>query len=324
MNESRVLASDLMADPDNYVLSIERYSVSVASILGWGRRISKINDPVGQIALSFMEGVDYVVPGLFLMEAVPILAKLPAWIYPLPSKILNGTKILQRYFAALAREGAQTPEDNFSKHLISAQRDYGLSDEDISSLTANMIGGAVDTTTSTTVSLILAMCVFPEVQRKAQQELDDVVGQGRSPDWCDEAKLPYVKAIISEVLRWRTVTILGGIPHAPIRDDYYNGYFIPKGTSITGNMWAIHRHPRDFPDPDSFRPERFLGGLERPYPNKKGHNAFGWGRRQCSGQPLAEQGLFITVSRMLWAFDIKPGLDKETVSYLLILTWQRK
>ncbi|KAK5525416.1 hypothetical protein LTR46_012208, partial [Exophiala xenobiotica] len=77
------------------------------------------------------------------------------------------------------------------------------------------------------------------------------------------------------------------------------------------NVWAIHRNPRDFPDPDVFRPERFYGGLERPYPNKQGHNPFGWGRRVCSGQPLAEQGLVMTIATLLWAFDIRPGLDEN-------------
>lgn len=315
-NESKVLIRDLLQDPDGHVLAIERYSCSVVSILGWGRRIDAINDPTAQVALKFMDGVNFVIPGLYLMEAVPWLAKLPAWIYPLPSIILNGTKHMQRYFSSLSKEAAaNAPQDNFSMRLVKAQEEHGITDEDISSLTANMIGGGVDTTTSSTLTMILAMCVFPEVQQKAQEELDRVVGHDRYPDWSDEASLPYISALISETLRWRTVTILGGIPHSPIRDDEYNGYFIPKDTAITGNLWAIHRNPRDFPEPDVFRPERFLGGLERPYPNKKGHNAFGWGRRQCSGQPLAEQGLFITVARLLWAYNIQPGLD-EVVSSL--------
>jgi len=83
-------------------------------------------------------------------------------------------------------------------------------------------------------------------------------------------------------------------------------------------MWAIHRHQRDFPDPDRFMPERFLegeGSAKKPYPNKYGMNPFGWGRRQCSGQPLAEQGLLYSLARMIWAFDILPGLD-ENVSVL--------
>lgn len=311
-----MLLRDLLLSPDDFDMSIERYSCSVVSILGWGRRIDRMNDAVAQVALSFMEGVNFVVPGLYIMEAIPWLAKLPEWLYPLPSIILKSSKHMQRYFAALAKEAAaNSTEDNFSKSLLAAQREHGITDEDISSLTANMIGGGVDTTTSSTLTLILAMCVFPEVQRKAQEELDRVVGQDRYPEWADEEHLPYIRAVVNETLRWRTVTILGGIPHAPIRDDEYNGYVIPKDTAITGNLWAIHRNPREFPEPDVFRPERFLDGLERPYPNKKGHNAFGWGRRQCSGQPLAEQGLFITIARMIWAFNMQPGLD-ENVSLL--------
>uniref|UniRef100_A0A8H7KE77 Cytochrome P450 n=1 Tax=Bionectria ochroleuca TaxID=29856 RepID=A0A8H7KE77_BIOOC len=296
-NESKVLMRDLLQHPEGFEQAIERYSCSVVSILGWGRRIDRMNDVVAQLAMGFMEGVNYVIPGLYIMEAVPWLAKLPAWIYPLPSAIYNGTNHMHRYFAALCKEAATSEkQDNFSKRLVAAQDEHGLSDEDISSLTANMIGGGVDTTT---------------MQKKAQEELDAVVGYGRYPDWSDEDSLPYIRAVVNEALRWRTVTILGGIPHAPIRDDEYQGYLIPKDTAITGNMWAIHRNPRDFPEPDVFRPERFLGGLEMPYPNKRGHNAFGWGRRQCSGQPLAEQGLFITVARLLWAYNIQPGLDEK-------------
>jgi hypothetical protein len=76
-------------------------------------------------------------------------------------------------------------------------------------------------------------------------------------------------------------------------------------------MWAIHRNPRDFPNPDVFRPERFLNGLERPYPNARGSNPFGFGRRVCSGQPLAEQGLLYSLARVIWAFDMRPGLDQN-------------
>jgi cytochrome P450 len=243
------------------------------------------------------------------METIPFLAKLPGWLYKLPTKIFTASKLFQKYFYALSMEGAQKDVNSFSKLLLKQQKESGLSREDIACLTGNLIGGGVDTTTSSTLSFIHAMCVTPEAQKKAQEEIDRVVGPDRMPDWSDEESLPYVCALVCEVLRWRSVTTLGGIPHAPVQDDMYNGYFIPKGTSITGNLWGIHRNPKDFPDPDVFRPERYFNGLERPYPSKKGHNAFGWGRRQCSGQPLAEQGLFITFARALWAFNIQPGLD---------------
>lgn len=303
-----------MNEPDRFVMSIERYSCSVVSIIGWGRRIDKINDYVAQCALKVMESVDLVIPGLFIMESIPWLARLPRWldwIHPFPKQLLAIAKHTQRYFVALSKEATKAGEDNFAKRLFREKQESGLSDDEIAGLTANLIGGGVDTTSSSIITFILAMIVHPEVQRKAQEEVDSVVGQERGPDWSDEDRLPYVKAVVSETLRWRTVTILGGIPHAPTQDDVFRGYLIPKGTAITGNVWAIHRHPREFPDPDRFRPERFYNGLERPYPNKQGHNAFGWGRRQCSGQPLAEQGLFLTIAKILWAFNIQAGIDNN-------------
>ncbi len=303
---------NILKDPADYVFHLERYACSVVSIIGWGRRIVRKNDYVAKQALEVMaNAVDVIIPGLYWMESLPFLTKLPRWLYPLPQAIQDQARLLAQYFYALSLEGSKGEEDSFSKRLIQEQNSNGLSDEEIASLTSNLIGGGVDTTSSTIISCILAMCVFPEVQKKAQYELDEVVGHDRSPDWSDETSIPYVDAIIKETLRWRSVTILGGIPHAPIQDDIYNGYRIPAGTNITGNLWAIHRHPREFPLPDKFEPERYLGGLQFDYPNARGHNAFGWGRRQCSGQPLAEASLAISVARLLWAFDIKPGLDDQ-------------
>lgn len=280
----------------------------MVSIIGWSRRIATINDPISQIALAMMEGVNLVIPCYTLVETVPWTLKLPRWIYSVPARTRESALRGRRWFYNLCEEAAGKG-DNFSKRLISGQGEHGINEAEVASLTGNLIGGGVDTTSASIITFILAMCVFPEVQKKAQEEIDRVLGNDRSPSWNDEASLPYITACVSEVLRWRTVTTLGGIPHAPIEDDNYRGYHIPAGTAITGNVWAIHRHPREFPAPDSFRPERFLNGLERPYPSKQGHSAFGWGRRACSGEPLAQQSLFTVMARLLWAFDIRPGLE---------------
>ncbi|EAT92552.1 hypothetical protein SNOG_01057 [Parastagonospora nodorum SN15] len=264
------------------------------------------------LALAVMEAVNYIVPGLYLMEAIPILSKLPSFIYSTPSKIKAGANLFSKYFYFLTQEGAKVDGPTFAANLIEAQPKMNLSNKEVSGLAANLIGGGVDTTSSTMLSFILAMAYFPDVQKKVQAEFDAVVGHDRSPNWDDvDKRLPYLVATVKEVLRWRTVTILAGIPHANTVDFEYRGYHIPAGTNITGNMWAIHRNPRDFPDPDVLRPERFLNGLEKPYPNQRGSNPFGWGRRQCSGQPLAEQGLYYSLARIAWAFNIQPGLDKH-------------
>jgi cytochrome P450 len=220
-------------------------------------------------------------------------------------------------------KGAEANEPNFSKTLVKSKEEYGLSQDDIGEMTANLIGGGLDTSSSTLHSCILALCAFKDCQRKAQEEIDRVIGHDRTPDWADLDRLPYCNAIFKETLRWRSVTTLGGFAHAPTRDDYYRGFFFPAGIHVFGNLWAIHRDPKDFPDPDVFRPERYLEGNRLPYPNKQGHNAFGWGRRSCSGQPFAEQGLPMSIVRLLWSFHIQPGLD-ERVSQLSVIRTTRE
>jgi len=311
-NEARILTLDLMNDPKDYVMAIERYSCSVVSIIGWGRRVDRKDDYVVQQACELMDRAVHIqVPGAYWAETIPGLCYLPAWLYSLPTMLRFAGNIGRKYWYALSYEGAAAKESNFAKYLIAAQKEYGLTNGDVAGMTSNLIGGGVDTTSSTMITCILAMCAFPSIQWKAQEEIDRVVGHERSPAIADEPNLPYCAALLKETFRWRSVAILGGLPHAPIKDDVYRGYHIPAGTNITGNLWAIHRNPRDFPEPDVFKPERYLEGNRMPYPNERGHNAFGWGRRQCSGQPLAEQGLIMSLIRLLWAFHIEIGTDEH-------------
>jgi len=211
--------------------------------------------------------------------------------------------------------GIPTP---FVETLAAEATKYNLPTEEFSALTGNLFGAGSDTSSSTLITFILACCAFPEPMRKAQAELDRVVGPSRSPGWDDQAHLPYVNAFVKEVLRWRSVAIIGGQPHSPTQDDFYKGWLIPSGAWVQGNIWAIHHHEREFPDPDRFAPERFLDAalsdepdLRRPFPGERGYMTFGWGRRVCSGQALAEQGVWITVTRLLWGFTIRKARDAK-------------
>ena len=212
-----------------------------------------------------------------------------------------------------------TAPNCFSAHIWNIREEYNLTDREVAFNTGSLFGGGSDTSIASLQSFILAMVAFgKEVLPKAWEELDRVVGSDRAPTWTDEPNLPYVRAIIKETLRWRPVAVLGGQPHASIKDDYYNGYYIPKGTTMLGNLWAIHSNPADFPQPNQFRPERFLDESLTHYPQAQGHSSFGWGRRVCPRQLVAEQGLFITVSRILWAFKISPAIDGETGREILV------
>jgi cytochrome P450 len=201
----------------------------------------------------------------------------------------------------------------FVETLFGEVKKYELPTEEFSALTGNLFGAGSDTSSSTLVTFVLACCAFPEPMLRAQQELDKVVGGARSPGWDDQPNLPYVNAFVKEVLRWRSVAIIGGQPHSPTEDDSYKGWLIPRDTWVQGNIWAIHHNDRDFPDPDRFEPERFIEGsdIKRPFPGERGYMTFGWGRRVCSGQALAEQGVWITIARLLWGFSIRKAKDAQ-------------
>lgn len=104
------------------------------------------------------------------------------------------------------------------------------------------------------------MTLYPGIQRKAQEELDRVIGSDRLPTFADRDRLPYISALVMEVLRWIPIGPLGmsftklfhsqpqeclcftprvAVPHLSTQDDWYNGYFIPKGTNVIPNIWYV-------------------------------------------------------------------------------------
>ena len=85
-------------------------------------------------------------------------------------------------------------------------------------------------------AFFLAMAMHPEAQKKAQEELDRVIGSERLPEFEDRSSLPYLSALLKEVLRWHPVTPIG-VPHRTVSDDEYNGWYVPAGTIVTVNVW---------------------------------------------------------------------------------------
>lgn len=129
--------------------------------------------------------------------------------------------------------------------------------------------------------LVLYLMQNPEVQRKAQAEVDRVTGNDRLPTWDDVQNLSYTQLILNETYRMNPLSPLG-IPHATVDDDIYEGMFIPKGTTVYPNVWAMMHDDGVYADPFRFWPERYLpreqGGNGEPLPVGN----FGFGRRLVS------------------------------------------
>jgi len=155
------------------------------------------------------------------------------------------------------------------------------------------------------------MALYPEVQKKAQAEIDAVVGPNRLPNFEDRPSLPYINAVVKESMRWHVPAPLA-IPHMATNDDEYDGYYIPKGTVLLGNAWSILHNPESFNNPMEYQPERYLkGGLLNPDYMDTNSVVFGFGRRICPGRHLADNLLYSIVSCLLAVYDIKPPVDDE-------------
>ncbi|KAJ4258927.1 hypothetical protein NW762_008014 [Fusarium torreyae] len=199
-------------------------------------------------------------------------------------------------------------EPCFCVGLAEAQKEDGFDDDQAAYISATLLEAGSDTTSSTLYTFVQAMLLYPEVQRKAQQESDKVVGDDRLPTLDDESDLQYVRACMKETLRWMPTTILGAVPHAVTQDDTYNGYLIPQGAGVLNN----------YPNPRQFDPERYRDDYQsladaaaNPSASKRDQFTFGAGRRICPGIHVAERSLFLGIYRILWAFNIEPILDQN-------------
>lgn len=114
-----------------------------------------------------------------------------------------------------------------------------------------------------------------------------------------------LSAFVQETFRWRPVSA-GGFLHKSTDDIVYENYLIPKGTTIVGNHWAIHRDEAYYgADVEDFKIDRFLTPDGRRNPNRKTYQ-FGFGRRICPGQHVANNSVLINTALLLWSFSIAP------------------
>ncbi|CAE6334334.1 unnamed protein product [Rhizoctonia solani] len=171
------------------------------------------------------------------------------------------------------------------------------------------------------LNFVAAMALYPDVQEKAQRELDMVLGSGVMPTIGGRDRLPYINNVVLEVLRWRPV-LPTAIPHVCYEDDVYRGYNFVKGDIIFGNVWyafivwvvaitqnsrirAMSRDKSIHTNPDEFDPDRFLDPNVPPLPG------FGWGRRKCPGSHYGESSIFIVLSSILAVYNISKQKDSS-------------
>ncbi|KAF5335259.1 hypothetical protein D9758_016236 [Tetrapyrgos nigripes] len=320
---ARTLLKLLFEKPEDFPRWI-RHSIGVIILSSThGIDVRMDHDPYMDAAEKSTDALSHAItPGAFLVDSIPLLKYVPDWFPGAGFKIkakewkkaaTRAPQITFDYAKGEIERGTNKPSV-VSRYLKDLEENGTWSKEQedaVRDASGVMVFAGTESAASSISTFLLAMVLHPEKQKKAQEAIDVAIGQERLPDFSDEGKIPYIEALSREVLRWRPVAPTG-VPHYTNKPDHYQGYYIPANCLVIGNSWAIlHDSAVYGADADDFNPDRFMtnGELNKDMPDVKA--TFGFGRRACAGQYMAELSLFMIAASILAVFDIKKPLDEN-------------
>ncbi|KAL2845285.1 cytochrome P450 [Aspergillus pseudoustus] len=308
--------------PDKWLDHFKTNAASTVLKMAYGYTVTpdKPDTLVGIIDKMMTEFSLAAVPMAWAVDIIPALQHLPEnfpgagfkktarkWKKSIQACAYIPYRFVQRQMAA------ETHEPSYVSKLVEelkAENDGVLDAEDERAIiwtAASLYGAAADTGVIALTSWTLAMLRFPDVQRKAQEEIDRVVGRERLPTLDDRENLPYVNALVQETLRWWPIAPMG-FPHTATEDILYRGYMIPKGSLLLPAVWWFLHDPEVYSDSESFDPDRFLAPRNEPDPSS---DAFGYGRRICAGRYFADESLYLHIVQSLAVFTIKKAVGPD-------------
>jgi cytochrome P450 len=325
--ERKQMLDEILTNPDKFYSSLQRFTTSLTATLlfGW-RAPSTADSKLRELDREFAAlQAALGTAAAALLDAFPILRFLPEALLPVKGRVRRALQMghevhMENWYAVKEDIEKGTIHPCMSVGLARAQEKEGITDVEAAYTVGNILEGGMETTSTTLYAFIQAMLLFPEVQAKAQEEIDRVVGSDRLPVMADAADLPYIRRCVKEIVRWFVVGPLGAVPHACTRDDVYMGYKIPKGAPIMLNAWAIMTDRDRYKEPRHFNPDRFAEDSDgvsmaemaaHPDPSKRDTVGFGAGRRICPGMWVADRSLFLGITGILWSFSITPKKDAQ-------------
>jgi len=315
--ELRTYLTALATSPEKFISHTKRRGGAVILKIAYGWSVTSNDDRlVNFLDEGLVLGGELSQPG-WLVEIFPLLRFVPAWMPGAGFKrraawVRQRMANLELFPFNWAKE--QIKSGNYIESFTSmglrseGGKPLSLEEEDILKwCSAALYTAGSDTTVAVIESFFLMMTLHPDSQRRAQAEIDRVIGKERLPTIDDKNVLPFTTALIKEVMRCTPVTPTG-LPHRVTQDDVYQGFRIPKGTTVVANIWAITHDSDIYPDPSVFDPERFIPrpGFEVQADPRKW--VFGFGRRVCPGAHFAETNLFLNITSILATFNISKAV----------------
>jgi cytochrome P450 family 2 subfamily K len=249
---------------------------------------------------------------------MPFLIKvLPEWIFGITEMrkwmgqtygylkdVIGNHKINQ----SGAHEEPKDFIDAFLKEQNKSDCHSSFTDFQLEVLCSELFGAGGEPTSVTLKWAIRYLAKNPEIQARAQEELAKIVGSDRPVHLSDRQDLPYMQALIMDIIRISDIHPIG-VMHSPSQDTIIDGYHIPKGTFVFPNFHRVHRDPQYWEKPDQLYPEHWLNSEGEFVPKHEGFLSFGTGKRKCPGHDVALVELFAFLSNLLQKFTFKltPG-----------------
>ncbi|EAS37458.3 uncharacterized protein CIMG_02812 [Coccidioides immitis RS] len=314
--ESEQLLLDTLNEPLLWYDHLERFANSVGMVMVNGYRITSSSDPIVKETVEDLYDLSRVGFSGNMLDFWPFLERV-VWtlpIYKVGRRMAKKHKdyIWKNYFGVKQRAEQGTRLPSFNRTIQERLQEgwTEVSELEGAEIGQHLLSGSTDTVVSTLTTCIAALCLFPDVQRKAQEEIDRVVGPDRLPRGEDEINLPYIQQLLLEAQRWCPAMPLcvARVTSGPVSWGKYN---FPENTGLTINTYAIHNDPELYPEPHIFMPERWEGRIKAAHGENQLLFTFGAGRRFCPGKSLAEKSLFIAIARWLWAFNTSHATDEE-------------
>ncbi|KAL4903100.1 O-methylsterigmatocystin oxidoreductase [Aspergillus multicolor] len=259
----------------------------------------------------------------WIVNQIPLLQYLPAWFPGAESaRIAAEIRGSVKEFKALGLKFVQSKmardQTNSQPSMLARLLQDGVPEPGSEREAATMWSpvevylGGTEAAVATFTDILIAMALHPDVQRKAQDELDRVVGPDTLPGFHHRTSLPYIDAVLKETLRWHPPALTPP-PHVANTDLIWNGYLLPRGSYFIANIGAFTQNSALYRDPTTFNPDRFLtggpdnlSGTREPDIQKF---VFGFGRRVCPGRFLADDMLFLFTVQVLACFSIAPKVE---------------
>ncbi|XP_057518891.1 cytochrome P450 78A5-like [Amaranthus tricolor] len=212
------------------------------------------------------------------------------------------------------KNGVKGENDGSSKDFVDVLLDLEdgenkLDDSDMIALLWEMIFRGTDTIAILLEWILARMVLHPDIQAKAQSEIDTILGTDPVTD-SDLPKLPYLQAIIKETLRVHPPGPLLSWARLSIHDTQVGPHFIPAGTTAMVNMWAITHDEKIWPNPNEFKPERFMEENVPIMGSDLRLAPFGAGRRVCPGKAMGMATVQLWLAQMLQNFKWVPAADQ--------------